>query len=869
MIATLRRGTGLLATALALSLLPIPGSAQESEKERVREVTSTVHAWKLGYARRMAEERLERRQIAAERERRLRRLAKRTRLGEGARSSGRGQHLRPARPNDPSLFGTALGSARVVTRPSGARAITPPANIIVNDRAGDGASSGQRETSIVAFGNRMLAAWNDGEGFSSDSQGWATSTDGGLTWVDQGAPPHPPGVSNFQWFSDPVLTVNEKTGAFYFSALCLSGSGTSARNGIAIGKGRFNGSTFVWDRVAIARDLPNSSNDALDKQWIVADSASSRVFLSYTTFSNEFGSQVEFQRADSALTAFSSPLRMSLNTDTENGWVHGSRPVVDGDGNVYVMYYLIGQQEADFYRIRRSNDSGASFTSPVTAASLYTNFGTGAPGFNRALGVQFAGISVDRSHGPERGRLYLSWAESLNWLDDLATAGQAGARSEVEPNDMVVDATPAAVGQTLRGSLTASDVVDVYKLPLAAGESFLAAADSIAAGTECSLILLAGDGSTRLTFTTMNASNLPAGWMFTAPTAGTYYLVVRLRFGSGGYRLRLGPVDRAGERGRDQRDVFVSSSMDGTAWTTPVRLTESPVGFDDWLPEVAVAPDGGVYSAWYDWSQASPASNGGESSIVLARSGDAGITWTTLGTVSDTLSRWSASSTNIEPNQGDYMSLFANDSYVWPCWADARRGNPDTFVGRVPLIPNGAQVAFEAVRLAPRAVSIDWRVTPADTLTMRLYRSTDGGAFSYHDLVAFDGLGQASYTDTLVVADHGYSYRLGRFVNGIEIFFGQVSVFLPSSFPLSLAAPRPNPVTGNTYGVSFSLATDEPAELILHDISGREVFRRTLNLGRGPHTLSLPVTSGVRQGLYVLTLRQGGRNTSTRFNLVR
>ena len=113
--------------------------------------------------------------------------------------------------------------------------------------------------------------------------------------------------------------------------------------------------------------------------------------------------------------------------------------------------------------------------------------------------------------------------------------------------------------------------------------------------------------------------------------------------------------------------------------------------------------------------------------------------------------------------------------------------------------------------------------SPADTLTMRLYRSADGGAFQFVDLLAFDGGGLASYADTTVIANHGYSYRLGQFVNGVEIFSGQVSVFLPANFPLSIAPPRPNPVVGSSFGVSFALATNDPAEIVLRQ---QRLFRR-------------------------------------------
>lgn len=864
-----RLGTILLVAALALPLVPA-SHAQER---------SGPHPWKLAYAKRLAEEKLERIEAREKREAARRKLAREERRRGKATVRG-GLRARPARPDAaPAAPYVAAPAPRAGLR-FGRTVISPPANVIVNDRTGDGTISGQSETAIVSVGDRMVAAWNDGQGFpADDTQGWATSSDGGLTWVDGGPPPNPTlpaGGTSFVWTSDPVLTVDERSGAIYYSALCDLLVSGQLRSGIGVLKGRWSGNTFTWTNGVVARHNP-WSNDFLDKQWIVADSVSHRVFLTCSRFLNDF-SRIEFQFADSTLASWSSPQLISLNIATENGWVQGSRPIVDGDGRVYVMYYLIGQGEADYYRVARSQNGGASFTAPVTAATIFTNFGTGAPGFNRPIGVQFAGLAVDRSHGAARGRLYLSWAESINWLDDVDAIGQGTSKSEVEPNNSIFNATTAVTGQTLRGSISGGTDIDLFAIPLTAGQHFIAAADSVQSGAVFRLRMFAGDGATALTFTTFDATvnptaqnpnGIPSGWLFTAPSDGTYLLRIDSQSGTGAYRVRLGSADRNGERGRDQRDVFVASSDDGTTWSTPVRLNEDPVGFDNWLPEVTVAPDGGIYSAWYDFHDAPASTSGGQSHVYLARSGDGAITWTTLGAVTDVASAWPPGTSNIEPNQGDYIALFANNAYVWPCWADMRNGNPDVFTGRVPIIPNGVQVAFESVQVGASSVSIDWQATPADTVTMRLYRSEDGGPFQYEDLLYFDTGGAATYTDTTVVADHGYSYRLGKFVNGVEIFHGQVSVFLPLVFPLSLAPPRPNPVVGNSFGVAFSLATDEPAALILHDIGGREVFRRSVSLGRGSHTLSLPVDAGLHQGLYVLTIRQGDRNTSTRFHLVR
>jgi hypothetical protein len=758
----------------------------------------------------------------------------------------------------------------------GDQVVPTPPNHIVNNRAGDFAQSAQSENGFAAFGDLMVTAWNDGQSISAQ-QGWAISADGGQTWIDQGGlPTNAPGVTNFHWTSDPVLAVNDKTGAFYFAALCDFNSGGIGSSGVGVVKGRWNGPIFTWNAPSITRVLPDAEPD---KEWIVADSTTNRVFVSYTRFPAT-GSVIDFQWADSNATTWSPARQISLSTVAERGFVQGSRPVVDGDGRLLVMYELIGAGFSDFYRVARSLDHGATFTAPVTAESLFTNFGTGPPGYNRPNGVDFAGISADRSQGLHRGRFYLSWAESIDWLDEIFNLGQAGAKTEVETNNGPVQATPVTPGQTVRGSIPDLTDVDYYSIPLTQGQNLVVAADSVETGTSgpLTLRLLAADGFTSLTFCTIDVGvnatpqqpeGFPSGWLFTAPASGTYYLRVASDAGFGAYRLRTGLVTRGAERGRDQRDVFVGYSDDGLTWSTPARVNEDPAGFDNFLPEVVAAPDGGVYCAWYDYHDSPPSTDGGEASVYLARSGDGGGTWTTLGALTDTLTNWTTTQTNLRPNQGDYLALAATASRVIATWSDGRRGDPDVFTAQIPIIPNGPQVAFRTVQLAARSIGLTWQVTPSDTMTLRLYRSTDDGPFTFVDLVEADPAGAVAYSDTTVTGGHVYSYRVSLFTNGIELFYGQARVFLPSSFRLAVLAPRPNPVTGTSFVANYSLFQNAPADLILFDITGREVFRRAVGGGIGPHALTLPVDPGLHQGMYVLTLRQGGHNASTRIFLVR
>src|SRR5439155_18851743 len=95
-----------------------------------------------------------------------------------------------------------------------------------------------------------------------------------------------------------------------------------------------------------------------------------------------------------------------------------------------------------------------------------------------------------------------------------------------------------------------------------------------------------------------------AFYTFTAPVTATYTLRIGPIDGSspiGGYRVRTGFGVRGTERGRDQRDVFVSWSDDGSAWSVPARVNDDPVGFDDFLAEVGVGGDGFPYAAWFDY----------------------------------------------------------------------------------------------------------------------------------------------------------------------------------------------------------------------------------------------------------------------------
>src|SRR6185436_3605622 len=289
----------------------------------------------------------------------------------------------------------AEASARAKQVYESMRAETPAAvsalgvNVRANNPAGDAAGDGQAEASLAVHGNNILIAWNDGHGFnlpSGDIQGGGYSTNGGTSFTDFGIPPKP---AAWTWNSDPVITVNEKTGTFYYCGLIdRIVSNNVVENGICVVSATFPGGVLTWGTPVLAVQAAPSTI-SFDKQWIEADSTSDSLYLAYTNFNSTSGSQIDFVRSANG-TTWSAPSKIS--SASGNGLVHGVRLAAGPNGEVYAVWSEIGPIDVDFFRIRRSDNAGATFGAEFTLPSYYANFGTGAPGFNRERGITFPSL---------------------------------------------------------------------------------------------------------------------------------------------------------------------------------------------------------------------------------------------------------------------------------------------------------------------------------------------------------------------------------------------------------------------------------------------------------------------------------------------
>ncbi|HET7226991.1 MAG TPA: T9SS type A sorting domain-containing protein [Candidatus Eisenbacteria bacterium] len=769
----------------------------------------------------------------------------------GAHDTG-GRLEFPLRREPPLPIPTTLGVFPPPVAPPNVRLNDPRADLLLG--------SAQSETAIALHGATAVAAWNDGEGQRTgpNMMGWGFSIDGGATWTEGGLVPLADSVA--AWVSDPVLTVNERTGTFYLAGLVIT---STARNGVAVMAGHATPGGFAWQPPVVAFSV----RDTLpDKPWIAADSSADRVQLVYTLFVRKDGhgsDLVAHQLSADGGVTWSPPEPISNGSD--EGLVQGARCAVGPAGELWTAWTAVDTSLAsdgsDYLRAREARD-GVHFQPEQTVAHVFSNFGSGGPGYNRGYGFAWPSLAVDRSRGPARGRVYLAWNESVDFYAD--SLGGAGVVGEREPDTAPTTATPFTVGRTLEGTLSSRDDVDWFRFGGTQGQTAVFFADSVADSLDLSFRVVCSDGATRLAF------DDPGGTKkrfiaFTLPWSGYYYLRFAANSQQGGaYRVRSGWHAGGGERGRDERDVFATWSDDGAGWADPVRINDDPAWFDDWLPEIAVSPDGTVWATWYDWRDAPASACGGVSNIYLAHSLDGGRTWSAAAPASDAPTPWSLVTSNLAPNQGDYIALTTDTHAVVPCWADGRDGDPDAYAAWV-----AAPMRIELARADAEdgRVSLVWRAPAAAGTIATLERQVAGGAWDSLAVLATGAGAELAYDDDSVRAGVRYGYRLALADDAGPRTAGEVTLEVPLPLPLAPAIERvwPNPTPG-VATVRFALPDDRPATLALLDLAGRRVARRVVR-GAGWHDETL--APAVRAGLYFVRIEQAGRAVTARLSILK
>jgi hypothetical protein len=473
--------------------------------------------------------------------------------------------------------------------------------------------------------------------------------------------------------------------------------------------------------------------------------------------------------------------------------------------------------------------------------------------------------------------VYATWNESLDYYDELGTptvGNISEALVENHTNDTPASAQLIAMGNMVRGKFIDVNDFDYFKFNGTAGQTIVCYLDSLDSAAYISFRLICSDG---VTF--MGASGLGTGsqcfLVFTLPSNGQYYLrLADINGTTGGYRFRtqlnvLGP-----ERGRDCRDIFVSSSTNISSWSTPVRVNQDDALYDNWLPEVIVdGKNGRPYVAWLDWRDTPGANCGGFSHVYLARSDNGGAAWTEVGIITTAQSNWTNELGNLIPNQGDYIALAADSAHIGACWSDARDGNANVYTSLMTILVTPVAASLVSADAQPDRVLLRWFAAGSEGGLAAVQRrdadvfaSADAGWVTLAD-VPVGGNGLVIYEDASVVAGRTYEYRLGLDDGGTQGFAGLARVSIPLRPSLSIAGITPNPVR-NEMLVEFALPNADPARLNVYDISGRLVRTREVSFGPGRHRTSLDARS-LGAGVYLVEVTQAGHRATTRASVVR
>ena len=882
-----RRIAGLAAALVALALLR--GSAAQAQSQEVLQKLAPIKQvqlrmmWDQARAE-MAEARREARESRG-------RHAK-----HNAGKQGAGQHV------EGHIFDEDVAAGRLprASGPGGAAlaritsTLTLPVNVLLNDKAPDAAGAGQAEQNCVIVGNYGVAAWNDGQGFNTggDVQTVGYTVDGGATWqrtpavapTGAGSPPHYTASPTDTWTSDPVVTVNEKTGEFWYCGLI---DRTTTSNGVGAVKGTFSGSTFTWTLPPVVIKTYTNTTAAADKEWMAADSSNGNLYAVWTKF-DALHDYIMFSRSTNNGATWSAELEISSVAD--RGLVQGSRVAVGPAGEVYVTWSALGPTDADFVKLRKSTNGGVSFGAEVTVTSEYSNFGTGAPGFNRPQGITFPSIGVDRSTGPHRGRVYVAFEDCINWFDDpVASGSNVG---DVEDNGSFAAAKPFTAGDVLHGVLSTVNDLDYYSFTASQGQSYIFWCDSLAGSLAYTMRVFCADTTTRLAYggaTTQNPGR--QGFIvWTAPKNGKFYLRMAPgstvpASGTGGYRVLSGLAmpSPPPERSPDQRDAFVTFSDDAISWSGPARVNDEASLYDDFLPEVGVGRDGNPYVMWYDWRDALP-NCGGVSNIYLTRSTDGGGSWEANRPLTSAQTAWTSTASNIAPNQGDYQGLYGG-AVIAMSWGDGRLGDADVWATKLTVGPQISCAADTTVAAGtvytPWYNLIDPNLLFDDTYqySVSLDRAWPGTPVAGSAPVprgAAVGLSPSiPVPDTAAVGDVHLCLTVSQ--NGaavtsccatLHVVAAVAGVGNTPGAEFALHGARPNPSAGHLT-VAFSLPDGSPANLELVDVAGRRVFQREVgSLGAGFHVIPIERT-GLPAGIYGLRLTQHGHTLTSKVSVVR
>jgi hypothetical protein len=228
------------------------------------------------------------------------------------------------------------------------------------------------------------------------------TTNGGISYI--GSETNPNSISNA---GDPVAFYNTNGDAYW----CTLRSFGSGPGGCGFAKTSNNGTTWT----TLGNPHPNGSSSQDDKQHAACDLSGvypNNVYCAWTDF-NISGTvpPISFSRSTDGGVTWQSIINLQVGSSLN----HGANISTGPNGEVYVAwgYYPGGALPETGIGFAKSTNGGQSFSTPVVAFPIsgirVTN--SGIADYNNTRVNSFPKMDVDRSTGPRRGWIYITYPD--------------------------------------------------------------------------------------------------------------------------------------------------------------------------------------------------------------------------------------------------------------------------------------------------------------------------------------------------------------------------------------------------------------------------------------------------------------------------
>jgi hypothetical protein len=272
-------------------------------------------------------------------------------------------------------------------------------NTLVNNPASDlTAQDNQSNAALVlGSGSTLVAVFHDSGSFvnpgGNQIDGYARSTDGGVTWTDLGKLPGSMGGDA----GNPVLARDASADIIYLCTLGFSG-------GVQVFRSANDGATFA----APILGSPGFGF-GVDRPWIAVDGAvgacNGTVYLAFTSFNVPQG--IHLSRSTDDGSTWSAPSSLGAGASS-----NGANVAVGADHALYVSWY---DPSFDPRRIqmKKSTDCGVTFSAAATVTTLA---GTGVQG---GLGLPFRTNSFPKvaTNPSDANRIYVAYNDDVAGAD--------------------------------------------------------------------------------------------------------------------------------------------------------------------------------------------------------------------------------------------------------------------------------------------------------------------------------------------------------------------------------------------------------------------------------------------------------------------